>query len=207
MRKLYILLFLSIFSFSFSQIHYGVKAGYNLSNMTFDWGQYGKEKLDSKSYFYVGAFLEYQFSDKFSIQEELAYTELGGTMSYEVTDFVGNEVVIAGINTVKFKYPQLQNSVAAKYYPIRKLAFLGGINLGINLNPNLEQSFRSPFTPSGKLENVKSINVFPFLGTEFHITEKLFADARYHFNFFNVKQEGLQNKIGFFQIGLGYRFK
>ena len=193
---------------SFAQTHFGVRAGYSLSKMTFDWQQYGKEKLDSKSYFYVGGFAEHFLSEKFSLQGELIYTEIGGKAYSEGTDIIGNDVVYYGTNEINFHYPQIQIPVSAKYYPIKKLAFLGGLNFGINLNPNVKFKYHDFFNPSDSDQsNIKTVNIFPFLGTEFHFTEKLFADARYNFNFFNINQEGLSTKIGIFQIGLGYRFK
>lgn len=208
MKKICSLALILIFSLSFSQTHFGVKAGYNLSKMTFDWQQYGKEKLDSKSYFYVGAFAEHFISEKFSLQGELIYTELGGKAYSERTDIIENEVIQGGTNEINFHYPQIQIPVSAKYYPIKKLAFLGGFNFGINLDPNVKFKYHDFFNPSDvDQSNIKTVNISPFVGTEFHFTEKFFVDARYNFNFFDINQEGLSTKIGIFQIGLGYRFK
>src|SRR5690606_41485152 len=47
---------------------------------------------------------------------------------------------------------------------------------------------------------------FPFLGAEYQLKNRLFLDTRYHFNFFKINNAGIMDmKIGFFQIGLGYR--
>lgn len=209
MKKLIALLLMTAgFSLSFAQTHFGVRAGYNLSNMTFDWKQFGKEKLDSKSYFYIGGFVEYSVTEKFSLQGEMVYTELGGRTYVESTEITDYGVIPAGMNAVDFHLPQLQIPVSAKYYPIKKLALLGGLNFGINVDPNVKFKYHDFSNPSDSdLSNMKTLNIFPFLGTEFHFTEKIFADARYHFNFFEINKEGLPMKIGFFQVGLGYRFK
>ncbi|MCG2792223.1 MAG: PorT family protein [Weeksellaceae bacterium] len=208
MKKICQLLFSVASILSFAQTHFGVRTGYSLSNMTFDWQQYGKEKLDAKSYFYVGAFVEHNISEKFALQGELNFTELGGKTYVEMTNIVGNQIVTQGMNEVNFHYPQLQIPLSAKYYPIKKLAFLGGLNFGINLDPNVKFKYYDFFNPSDvDQNNIKTVNIFPFLGTEFHFTEKFFVDARYNFNFFDINQEGLSTKIGIFQIGLGYRFR
>ncbi len=207
MKKICSLLFITIFSFSFSQIHFGIKGGYNLSNMTMDWQQYGKEKFDAKSYFYAGGFIEFKITDKFSIQEEVIYTELGGKQPFDSYIETGNGIVYDGTNEATYHFPQIQNSVLAKYYPIKKLAVLGGINLGFNINPSLKFERTDFFYESGDFEHYNKVNLFPFVGTEFHITEKLFADARYNFGVTKMFDSSLDTKIGFFQIGLGYRFK
>lgn len=208
MKKISLLLMLAVSSIALAQTHFGVKAGYSLSNMTYDWQNYGKEKLDGKSYFYIGGFVEHQISDKFAVQGELNYTELGGRTYMEMTNIVGNEIITQGTNEIDLHYPQLQIPVSAKFYPIKKLAFLGGLNFAINLNPNVSFKYHDLFNPSdSKQSNIKTINIFPFVGTEFHFTEKFFADARYNFNFFEINKEGLTTKIGIFQIGLGYRFQ
>lgn len=208
MKKISLLVLLTVSKIALAQTHFGVKAGYNLSNMTYDWEQYGKEKLDAKSYFYVGAFVEHQISEKFALQGELNYTELGGRTYMEMTNIVGNEIITQGMNEVNLHYPQLQIPVSAKYYPNKRLAFLGGLNFGINLNPNVSFKYHDFFNPSDSDQsNIKTVNIFPFVGTEFHFTEKFFVDAKYNFNFFDINKEGLSTKIGVFQIGLGYRFK
>ncbi|WPO83704.1 hypothetical protein SD427_05065 [Chryseobacterium sp. JJR-5R] len=61
---------------------------------------------------------------------------------------------------------------------------------------------------SGNFDNIKSLNLFPFLGSEYKINDHFFADARYHFNFIEVnKKGGLPTKMGFLQAGIGYRFQ
>lgn len=208
MKKISLLL-LSVFcSLALSQTHFGAKAGYNLSNMTYDWQQYGKEKLDGKSYFYLGAFAEHQISEKFAVQGELNYTQLGGRTYTEMTNIVGDQIVNQGMNEIDLHYPQLQIPISAKFYPTKRLALLGGLNFGINLNPNVSFKYHDLLnTSDSKQSNIKTINIFPFLGSEFHLTEKFFVDARYNFNFFDINKKGLSTKIGVFQIGLGYRIK
>lgn len=211
MKKIYSLLLITIFSFAYSQIHLGVKGGYNLSDLKWKMDSGSNDvKFDSKSYFYIGGFIEFKITDKFSLQEEISYTEIGGKLVSDVLEYNGEAWVKIANNEYNYRYPQIQNSILAKYYPIQKLAVIGGLNLGININPNIKTSYQYYFegTDDGKLENVNIINVFPFVGTEFHITSKLFADARYHFGINNMHDNDyFKVKSNFLQIGLGYRFK
>lgn len=102
MRKFYTFVCLSLFTLSFSQTHFGVKAGYNLSSMNWKLDGYDDMKFDSKSYFYVGGFAEHKINEKFAVQAELLYTQLGGKIEEEITTFVGNQVITAGFATYKF---------------------------------------------------------------------------------------------------------
>lgn len=207
MKKLFTILFLSIFSLSFSQTHFGVKTGYNLSSMNWKVDGYDDIKFDSKSYFYVGGFAEHKINDKFALQAELLYTQLGGQMEEELTQFVGNEVITTGIATYKFKYPQLQIPISAKYYFINNFNILGGFNFAFNLNPTVESDFIINGSNGGKIENAKSLNISPFIGAEYYLNQNFSVDARYNFGFFDSNTSGFDNRISFFQIGLGYHFK
>ena len=67
------LLFFSILFFGLvsAQTTFGVKAGYNLSNMKWESSNSGSYNFDSKSYFYAGILIENRLSDKVSVQGEL----------------------------------------------------------------------------------------------------------------------------------------
>lgn len=208
MKKLNLILFIFLFGAVSAQTHFGAKAGYisstlkwGASNDTF-WEDYSD--FDSKSYFYVGGFAEHFLSEKFAIQGELIYTEIGGKTYLDLYQIVGTEVVNTGKTEVKYNYPQLQIPISAKYYFIKNLAVSGGLNFGFNLNPNVEFNFVG--MEDGKIENAKTLNLFPFLGAEYHFTNNIFADARYNFGTGNIHESGVKVNANFFQIGLGYRF-
>lgn len=202
MKKLLSILALGFLATSHAQTTFGVKAGYNLSTI-----KLLDENIDSKSYFYVAGTAEHNINDKFSVQGELLYTELGGKFSYEITSLVGNEIVTMGTQTANVHLPQLQIPIAAKYYITEPFSVSAGLNFGINLNPNVKYSFQGESFYDGKIDNISTLNVFPFLGTVYQFPNNLFLDARYNFNFFSMNKEGGSTKASFFQVGLGYRFK
>lgn len=210
MKKIYLLLITFVLSGNINaQTEFGVKAGYNLSNMKWEVSGFDDFKFSSKSYFYVGVLAEHHLTDKFSIQAELLYTELGGqSPAEELTTVVGNEVLVIGTNATTFTTSQIQVPIAAKYYVVPNFSLSAGINFGFNISSKVENTFNSDQTPSGKTDLFKTLNIFPFLGTEYKFNEHFFADARYHFNFFNAAvQDAPITKIGFLQAGFGYRFK
>lgn len=204
MKKIPLFLMIAVSSLSFAQTHFGAKAGYSLSNMK--WKDID-EKFDSKSYFYVGGFVEHQFNEKFALQGELLYTEVGGKVKEELTQFVGNEIIQAGTAEYKFNYPQIQIPISAKYYFINNFNILGGFNFAFNLNPTVKSNFFINGDDNNKLENVRNLNITPFLGAEYLINNNFSVDARYNFGAFYVNNTGLDYRISFLQIGLGYRFK
>ncbi|WP_300674802.1 porin family protein [Soonwooa sp.] len=202
MKKLLSILALGFLATSYAQTTFGVKAGYNLSTINLL-----DENIDSKSYFYVGGVAEHKINDKFSVQGELLYTELGGKFSYDVTSMVGNEIINMGVQKANVHLPQLQIPISAKYYIAEPFSVSAGLNFGINLNPNVKYSFHDGFYQDGKIDNISTLNIFPFLSTEYKLPNNLFFDARYNFNFFKINKEGADIKASFFQVGLGYRFK
>lgn len=201
---LFVLLFVisTLVSAQNSEISFGVKGGYSLSSMKF----YG-EKLDSKSYFYAGIVAEKPISSQFSVQAEVLYTQLGGSTSYPWTQLVGNEIVDVGNMKFDYKINQIQVPISAKYYFIPNLSASVGMNIGFNISSKTKISTMFG-EDTGESEGLKTVNLFPFLGAEYKITEKFFVDARYNFNFFEMnKSNTVPTKIGFLQAGIGYRFK
>lgn len=208
MKKIILLLAFSSIANLNAQTEFGVKAGYNLSQMKWKISGFDDYQFDSKSFFYVGGLAEHHLTDQFSIQGEVLYTELGGKTQETLTDLVGNEVVEMGTNTITFTHSQIQVPISAKYYVAPKFSLSAGVNFGFNISSNVKQTFNSPMTPSGKTENLKTLNLSPFVGTEYQFNKNLFADLRYHFNFINAaKKDFIPTHFSIFQVGIGYRFK
>lgn len=185
-----------------SEISFGVKGGYSLSNMKF----FG-EKMDPKSYFYVGILAEKPISSQFSVQAEVLYTQLGGKELYPGAKLINNDVVAVNDMKTEFKIDQIQIPISAKYYFIPKFSASVGMNFGFNISSHIKADTLFGEI-SGKSENLKTLALFPFVGAEYKITKKLFIDARYNFNFFEMnKGNSAPIKIGFLQAGIGYRFK
>lgn len=208
MKKIALLLMMAISSLSFSQTHFGVKAGY--TNSTLDWKDspdtYWEDYSDfkSSSFFYAGGFIEHFLNNKFALQGELLFTQVGGKATVDLYTFVpSNEWIPVGTIDAKLKYTQLQVPISAKYYFIDKFAFSGGLNFAFNISTKADFDILG----SGKIENARTLNVNPFLGAEYHITQAIFADARYNFGFAYINKDGIDMRSRFFQIGMGYRFK
>lgn len=184
-----------------SELKFGAKAGYLLSSM-----KIANDKLDSKSYFYAGFVVEKPVSSKISIQAEALYTQIGGTDSLPLTQLIGNDIVEMGNVDFNYQFTQIQVPVSVKYYFIPKFSASAGMNFGFNLSEKLKTDGIVNGTDSQDLVNYKTLNLFPFLGAEYKITDKFFVDARYNFNFFDTHKKGFETKIGFLQAGIGYRF-
>lgn len=208
MKKILFALLIFVTVTLHAQSQFGIKGGYNLSSMKWEVKGFDNYKFASQSYFYVGALAERKLSEKVSLQGELLYTELGGKDTETLTTIVGNEVVEIGTNTTKIATSQLQIPISAKYHLIPQFSLSAGLNFGFNIYSRVKNTFVSDQTPNDKTNLFKTVNIFPFLGTEYKIDNHFFADARYHFNFFNAAiQDAPPTKISFLQVGLGYRFK
>lgn len=184
-----------------SSISFGVKGGYSLSSMKlFD------DKLDSKSYFYAGILAEQPISPKFGVQAEVLYTQLGGKISYPIT--IQNTQGSLGNMNYTYSLTQIQVPISAKYYIIPNLSASAGMNIGFNISTKEEASSRITGTEKRNYDGVKTLNLFPFLGAEYKLSNKFFVDAKYNFNFIEIsKNNTLPMKVGFLQAGLGYKFK
>lgn len=201
-KYLFLLLTFSVYFIS-AQTVFGVKGGYNLSTFSA-----GNISYKEKSYFYIGALAEHYLQSKISIQGEIIYTELGGHETLSGVDFTHNGIVEFGPKKMDYKFPQIQIPVSVKYYLIQPFSVSAGINFGFNLSPEVQFTPEDLLSKNGKVENISTLNLFPFLGAEYQLKNRLFLDTRYHFNFFKINNAGIMDmKIGFFQIGLGYRFK
>lgn len=205
-----------VLTFAFSAIFYaqeqtknsesmsfGVKGGYNLSNM-----QIFGNQLDSKSYFYAGIVAEQPLSPKLAVQAEVLYTQLGGKDSYPWFQVIGTDLVEMGNTNYEYQFNQIQVPISLKYYFIPNLSASAGMNLGFNLSSKVKTDNNFNSTNDNSVHSIKTLNIFPFLGAEYKINEKFFVDARYNFDFIRInKSDMIPMKIGFLQAGVGYRFK
>ena len=205
-KKILLISSILFLSLSNAQTTFGVKAGYNLSNMKWTTSQSGDYKFNSKSYFYAGGLVENKLSDKFSVQGELLYTEIGGKTTQENYQLVGTQIVDTGYQNINYKFSQIQVPISAKYFIVPSFSISTGLNFGFNISPKVKVDPEGFTAQSGKVANIKTLNLFPFLGTEYQINKNIFADARYNFNFFKISNNQIDTKIGFLQIGLGYKF-
>ncbi|KQM53712.1 porin family protein [Chryseobacterium sp. Leaf201] len=201
------------------EFKFGPKAGYSLSMLKAE-GDGESYKFDSKSTFYVGALAEYKFSDKFAVQGEVLYSPIGGKQEESVT-YSEMGVTVTGTEKSDFKLGTVQIPVSAKYYATENLAFGLGVNFGIITSAEVEvtatlsgsalgQAFEeSQGTTEDIKDNVKTLNLAPFVGAEYTLENGLFFDARYNLGVSNLikNPEGNETlKNSFFQIGVGFKF-
>lgn len=208
MKKLITTIFtLLIFAISFSQISYGVKAGYSNSSMKWNEGNI-KTKFDSKSYFYFGGFVENKISEKVTLQGELHYTELGGKMT-QVMPVLHVDDVINDIYTVRYVIPQLSLPISAKFYATENFRILGGLNLNFLISPKVEETFKysTENNKEGNYQGLKSFNINPFVGAEYQFYKNFFSEARYNIGLLDAaKSDAINTYFNTFQIGFGYKF-
>lgn len=184
-----------------SGFKFGAKAGYSLSSMKFF-----DNKLDSKSYFYAGVVGEQPVSSKMSIQAEILYSKIGGKESWPVLPINGSNGEQLSFIDFNYEISQIQVPVSAKYYFIPNLSASVGMNVAFSISEKVKTDMMVNGSTSRNYDGIKSVNLFPFLGAEYKLTEKFFVDARYNFNFIEIQNGDLPTKVGFLQAGVGYRF-
>jgi len=71
------------------------------------------------------------------------------------------------------------------------------MNFGFNLSEKMKTDGIVNGTDSQDLVDYKTLNLFPFLGAEYKITDKFFVDARYNFTFLIRTKKVLKQKLVF----------
>lgn len=206
-KNLFFVVLLAVSSFLNAQktpdkpISFGVKGGYTLSNM-----KIYDTSLSSKSSFYAGVVAEYPLSPKFGIQGEIQYTQLGGKDVYPWFVVMNQQIIYMGDRTYDYQINQIQVPMSLKYYFIPNFSVSAGINFGFTASTKIvvKDNTGNTYEDAADNDGIKKMMIFPFLGTEYKINKHIFVDARYNFNFFETSSPV---NIGFFQAGLGYRFK
>lgn len=191
------------------KIKLGVKAGLNISNLTYD-----ENELDSsnKTGFTAGFMVEIPMANKFSLQPELLYSQQGTK-----TSFSDDEVTNSNYKgTIKLNYINIP--VMLKYYVIEGLSIQAGPQIGILLkaNNNYQDNFLGYENhESFNLKNYSSgIDTSLNFGLGYQFKDKFYADIRYNISYSNVFKEGDKNhfinndmKNRVFQITIGYFLK
>jgi opacity protein-like surface antigen len=200
-----------------AQTKFGVKAGYSLSKLNSDENLSSVDgvngTLKSKSGFYIGALVEHKLTNKFALQGEVQYANLGGKA----------EVGISGITVVEnFNLNRIVIPVAAKYYATPELGIYAGpfvsFRTNTNVNVKVKGAQSNPQALSAAenyLENafdngLKSSEFGLFFGAEYNAYKGLFFDARYSFGLSNMIKDPVYDekmRMNFLQIGVGYKFK
>ncbi|MDW9378979.1 porin family protein [Chryseobacterium sp. JV558] len=220
MKKILLASAIALFAGLNAQTTFGVKAGYALSKLNSNENdvEFGgiEGGLKSKSGFYVGGLVEHKFNNKFAIQGELEYANLGGKA----------EVALPGITiTEKMNLNRIIIPVSARYYATPELGIYAGPYVSFRTNNKVKFEMSGPnavmTNPAGIKEgeryvekflddSLKSTDFGLFFGADYKVYKGLFVDARYSFGLTNMIKnpvDGEKLKMNFFQLGLGYKFK
>lgn len=197
------------------EFRFGPKAGFAMSTLKIDEKQddLGKRKMDPKYTFYIGGMAEYKINDNFGFQAEVLYSPLGGK---EKIDGVNAGVVYVGEHT-KVDFGTLLVPVSAKYFITESFSVAAGANFGVILSAKQKTVIGSDFMnvqvegDNGNVDikdDIKKLNIAPFIGAEYMLENGLFFDARYSLGVSNLSNDGSGGKItnSFAQIGVGFKF-
>lgn len=197
------------------EFRFGPKAGFAMSTLKIDENQddLGKRNMDPKYTFYIGGMAEYKINDNFGFQAEVLYSPLGGK---EKIDGVNVGIMYVGEKT-EVNLGTLLVPVSAKYFITEGFSVAAGANFGVILSAKQKTVVGSDFMnvevegDSGEVDikdDIKKLNIAPFVGVEYMLENGLFFDARYSLGVSNLSNDGSGGKVtnSFAQIGVGFKF-
>lgn len=197
------------------EFRFGPKAGFAMSTLKIDEKQddLGKRNMDPKYTFYIGGMAEYKINDNFGFQAEVLYSPLGGK---EKIDGVNVGIMYVGEKT-EVNLGTLLVPVSAKYFITEGFSVAAGANFGVILSAKQKTVIGSDFMnvevegDNGEVDikdDIKKLNIAPFVGVEYMLENGLFFDARYSLGVSNLSNDGSGGKVtnSFAQIGVGFKF-
>ncbi len=201
-------------SFSF-----GAKAGVNLASIS-DIDESTGESVKGRTSFHVGALAQYSFSEKFAIQAELLYSELGNKYEYSESFNYDGPLRAGGGNysykeEVITKLSYISLPILAKYFIITGLSIEAGPQFSflVSAKQDWEDTYSDDFgseSDSGSEDIKDFMNGFDIggaIGATYELDFGLFFSARYVFGLTEIYDVGsLKNKNNVFQISAGYKF-
>lgn len=216
MKKILLASAIALFAGLNAQTKFGVKAGYALSTLNSNDDNFDmdgiKASMESKSGFYVGGLVEHKFNNKFALQGELEYANLGGkavVKAYGVTV------------TEKLNFNRIVIPVSARYYATPELGLYAGPYVSFRTNTKVKMEVSGAPSDQAALHEgekymedsfdngLKSTEFGLFLGADYTVYKGLFLDARYSFGLTNMIKnpvDGEKLKMNFLQLGVGYKF-
>ncbi|MEL1253625.1 porin family protein [Flavobacterium sp. DGU38] len=193
------------------KVKLGVKAGLNVSSLTFD-----ENELDSssKNGFTAGLMAEIPLAKNFLVQPELLYSQQGMKLSYSDPEVENSHYK----STIALNYINIP--VMLKYYVVKGLSLQAGPQVGILLKAN--NKYQDNFLGYDNHEKMdlkeysNGIDASVNFGIGYQFIDKLYVDARYNMSYNNVFKDVTANtnyvinsdmKNRIFQITVGYFFK
>ena len=157
---------------------FGVKGGLNMSNYTGDI----EIEVDNKIGFFVGGFVEFKVSDKFAVQPEILYSNLGAKNS-DVT-LEANYILVP---------------LMAKFFVTEQFSLEAGPQVGFLMTAKLDDDDIK--------DGFKSTDFAANFGVGYDVTENISIGLRYSLGLTNVIDlSGADVKTSNFALALAYKF-
>lgn len=193
------------------KVKLGVKAGLNVSSLTFDENELNSSNRNG---FTAGLIAEIPLTKSFSVQPELLYSQQGMKLSYSDAEVENSHYK----STIALNY--LNVPVMLKYYVLKGLSVQAGPQVGILLKAiNKYQDNFLGYDNHEKM-NLKDysngVDASVNFGLGYQFKDKFYADLRYNMSYTNVFKDVTANtnyiinsdmKNRIFQVTVGYFFK
>jgi hypothetical protein len=185
-----IIISMAIFAFGFAnaqETKFGVKGGFNLSNLT------PSEGAKSLLGFNIGGFAEVKLNEKFAIQPELLFSTQGSKFDIEGS-------------MIKNSLSYLNIPVMFKYYVADKFNVEAGPQIGVLMSAKLKGDGDSLDIKDA----YKSIDFGVNCGVGYSFSENISAGLRYNLGLSNILKsiegETTNEKNSVIQLSVGYKF-
>ena len=192
-RILFVFTLVLISNYSFSQVNFGIRTGLNISDYT---------KMDSyeKYGFYIGGYTSIPFTEKYTLQPEISFTNQGSHLK---------SVLEGQPNNITNDY--LSFSVINKFKFKKNLSLIIGPYLDIRVNKNIEINKTVIYWSYSTLI-LSSVDIGGEIGISYKVMGNFMIEARYKTGFVDAIQEDYfynsdtrnTNLTQVIQIGIAY---
>jgi len=186
------------------QVIYGIKAGFNLSQISTPSEKLNIEASDLSAGFFVSGHANYSFGKILGLQWEWSFSMQGGKGKLILEEEIEH-------SAAKFSFHYINIPVLLEVKPITNFSIFTGAQIGFIMykgvscmekkiyGVDFEKAIETKFNP---------MDVAAVIGLQYAIEKKYLISARYNFGLtpiFDVEGvNGLANRV--FQMGIGYQF-
>lgn len=184
MKKVLLIMFVLTFAANTyaQKVEFGVKAGINVSDL-----QMENFDFNTRTGIHLGGIVEFKLTDKFALQPELLYSQLGAR---------------AEIADVKIDADYLALPVMAKYYIVKGLSIEAGPQFSLLVNDVITLTDKTEIDGDTGIEEFDlALNA----GLGYQFKNGIFFQTRYSLGLTAVGQEP-KTKNRSFQFSLGFQF-
>jgi len=193
------------------KVKLGVKAGLNISSLTFDENEL---KSSDKTGFTAGLMAEIPLAKSFSVQPELLFSQQGMKLSYSDPEVENSHYK----STIALNY--LNIPIMLKYYVVKGLSLQAGPQVGILLKAN--NKYQDNFLGYDNHDKMdlkdysNGVDASVNFGLGYQFQNKFYVDVRYNMSYNDVFKDATSNtnyiiksdmKNRIFQVTVGYFFK